>query len=117
MMGYEDTVIESKVLGKIKLNGKLLSEFNASPEMVVFIEGIALAQAEKSFNAGLELAINKCGIAFDSGKKAGRKQAVEWIKGNAASVNACVKHSPFNVPIWAISQEQWQAQLKDWGIE
>lgn len=74
-------------------------------------------QAEISFKAGEKLALEKQGLAYLEGKQSGIKEVVNWIRDNAPSVHAYAKHSPFNEPIWAISQAEWQVQLKEWGIE
>ena len=113
-MEAKDTVINYKRIQEIDLK-------NAESNFTDALWDVAREQAEISFKAGQEDVVRLThpyfqAIAKDS-KQAGMEVVVEWVKENAPSVKAYAKHSPFNEPIWAISQERWQDQLKKWGIE
>ena len=76
-------------------------------------------QAVISFKAGkLEASKVNAQAYYDSGKQAGIKEVVEWIKNNATDA-IVVKDSdtPQQMTIRAIPDDKWQIKLKDWGIK
>ena len=78
---------------------------------------VAKAQAEISFKAGYDLAKEELAgiqiLNFRDGKRAGRREVVEWINEMADIEN--FKDAPKLIGFTILS-EDWQAKLKEWGI-
>lgn len=72
------------------------------------VDKLLLAQAEISFKVGEEYGIGQHYdreiFCYNKGKKAGIREAVEWID----------KHQPYMA---FYCKEEWQAKLKEWGID
>jgi len=76
-------------------------------------------QAEISFKAGYKYALEGAVIegGYESVKKAGIRKVVEWIEGN--SWDGSLQHwgAGDNIGIQCFHLDEWQAKLKDWGID
>jgi len=75
------------------------------------------AQAEISFKAGYDhaeagfkLKFNPDYLDFQKGVEAGRKEVVGWIKSKSEIDNLLMRRLSIHVI-------EWQAKLKEWGIE
>jgi len=76
------------------------------------------AQAEISFKAGEDKGYSKgfeAGIvhSFPIGEKAGIKEVVEWIKSHSSLEQGKDEEGRLS---WFV-RDEWQAKLKEWGIE
>jgi len=79
------------------------------------INHIMLAQAEISFKAGFKEALDTVVATreYDEGKQAGIKEVVEWIEAQRISGFTIIEGVGVGIPI---SEEKWQAKLKEWGV-
>lgn len=73
------------------------------------IKEVLEAQAEISFKAGkAQGTFEGVEMCFNQGKKAGRKEVVEWIEG---------KRQKFFIFDDLYLLPEWRAKLKEWEIE
>jgi len=94
----------------------------------VLMERILLEQAQISFKTGFDEGFDKgCVFNYHEAKSQGIRQVVEWIREFIAdfdkllveefdkkySVHSTVSHTPKGL---LKVFDEWQAQLKEWGI-
>ena len=55
-------------------------------------------------------------LGIEEGKKIGRKEVVEWIKGNGIWVQVPFKVKECEETMWCLFPSEWQAYLKELGL-
>ena len=94
----------------MNLNQLTEEEEKHLPDMASF-HNIAKAQAEISFKMGATQAIAKtikpANELYHKAKQEGIKEVVEWVKKNG--------YDYFGDTV--LDEQEWQTQLKDWGIK
>lgn len=108
MMEAKDTVIDEEEIKRIVMIQALAKderEFLAHYDMDDGVESsktTAKAQAE---------------ITFPLGKQEGIREVVEWVKSNGGWILNYNTSKPERIWNWSITHDDWQAKLKEWGIE
>ena len=109
-MEAKDTVIKPDELGKAIIK---------HPDLPMG-QAIAIEQAEITFKAmqenrhSISTIVDVGNDAFKDGQKAGRKEIVDWVKGNSEEQNSYWHNNLF--PKTAMITEKWQAKLKEWRV-
>jgi len=120
-MEAKDTVMSEEKIRKIYLDRAIErygveggTQIISQLESVNNGQDIAEAQAELSFKAGYE---QKCFETYEAGVKDGNqkgiREVVEWLHQD---INREI-HKGFEVVIFKALGEDWQAKLKEWGID
>ena len=63
-------------------------------------------------NAVLDYLSPKIDMILEDGRKAGRREVVEWLENNKFSLVAMDNYCDFG-----IDSAKWQAKLKEWGLK
>lgn len=78
------------------------------------------SQAEISFKAGQESMgepWDREQTVFEDGKKAGIREVVEWILAHSELERCDPDVMVYFIDYLAVDYPDWQAKLKEWGIE
>ena len=114
-MNHKETVIQDKPSDLIQCP-------NCHAEWVVLYHNIREAQAEVSFKAGAEQGYG-CGLYTGEaeGYAMGIKEVVEFINALIIGIEGCKFEERLDGDkgciVLDMNENQWQAQLKEWGIE
>ena len=110
-MEAKDTVMRNK---ELQLLGQ---EYEDNPPTCDFTHYALERQAEISFRAGQKEGRKGMFLAGDNnGYLRGIKEVVEWINGNGGWILNYKTTKQDRIWNWAITHDQWQAKLKEWGI-
>lgn len=105
-MGFEETVLSKEEIGKLRGKRVYLSEWS-------WFQDIAKAQAEISFERGKDVGFE---IGLEQGRAEGIRKVVDWIEQDVHKIH----RNPPNddkVAMWRFNDSEWQAKLKEWGID
>jgi len=91
-----------------------LEQVNEIPEWnSIDLDPVVKLQAEVSFKAGYEEACKDTAIGMEHFINIGRKEVVEWLHQDISREI----HKDFEVVVFKAISDDWQAKLKEWGIE
>ena len=123
-MKAEDTVMNKDKLEEVSSDAAYRKNLPYLTSGQSYIKRIAQAQAEISFKAGKDESVNELLAYAQSGeldkrfqeiKQVGIKEVVKWI--NSTCFDVLPEGTSPSLTELSVSKKDWQAKLKEWGVE